>query len=101
MNDVDIVLTYDDTADGSSIVRHRRHSSRRQLVRSIRTVEVGGSDRGVTVRFDEPPSDIGDGWISLDTSRCSGRSVRTILRILEPGGLWQVTRDGECSEHDG
>lgn len=30
--------------------------------------EVGGADRGVTVRFDVPPADIGDAWISLDTS---------------------------------
>jgi hypothetical protein len=31
-------------------------------------VEVSGSDRGATLRFDVPPSDIGDAWIGLDTS---------------------------------
>lgn len=37
---VDIVLTYDGTAD----------------------------ERGVTVRFDTPPADIGGAWISLDAN---------------------------------
>jgi hypothetical protein len=36
--------------------------------RSLRSIEINDSDRGVTVRFDVPPSDIGDAWISLDAS---------------------------------
>lgn len=70
MTDNDVVLTYDGTADGNSIIVTAGIAIIEDSIEAsgLTTVEVGGSDRGVTVRFDAPPSDIGDAWISLDAS---------------------------------
>lgn len=65
----DIVLSYDGTADAESIVVTAGTSAIDVKDGSDSAlVELIGCDRGVTVRFDELPSDIGDAWISLDTS---------------------------------
>ncbi len=66
----DIVLTYDGAADANSIIVSAGIAAIEDAdgASGLAIVEVSGSDRGVTVRFDVPPSDIGDAWISLDTS---------------------------------
>jgi DNA-binding transcriptional MerR regulator len=70
ITDSDVVLTYDGAADADSVIvtvgtaAIDDDSDPSELV----TVEIDDSDRGVTVRFDVPPSDTGDAWISLDTS---------------------------------
>lgn len=66
--DVDIVLTYDGTADENSIVVTAGAAIPKDAASDLQTVEVAGSERGVTVRFDTPPADIGDAWISLDAA---------------------------------
>lgn len=66
----DIVLSYDGTTDenlilvtaGTTAIDDTGDAS------ELAIFELLGSDHGVTVRFDEPPSDIGDAWISLDTN---------------------------------
>lgn len=70
MNDVEIVLTYDGTEDENSIVVTAGTAVVDDEVDTsgLTTIEVSGGDRGVTVRFDVPPADIGDAWISLDAS---------------------------------
>jgi DNA-binding transcriptional MerR regulator len=66
---VDIVLTYDGTADDLIVVTAGAAIPEEAVTASdLRTVEVAGSERGVTVGFDLPPADIGDAWISLDAS---------------------------------
>lgn len=68
-HDSDIVLTYDGTTDENSILVTVGTSIDDGAIAppaGLTTVEVAGADRGVTVRFDVPPSDIGDAWISLD-----------------------------------
>lgn len=66
----DIVVTYDGAADTSSIIVTAGTTAIGGTGGSseLAVVEVGGADRGVTVRFDQPPSDIGDAWVSLDAS---------------------------------
>lgn len=66
----DIVLTYDGSADASSIVVTAGVAGIGDAgdASALASVEVAGVDRGVTVTFDVPPSDIGDAWISLDAS---------------------------------
>lgn len=68
--DVDIVLTYDGAADEDSIVVTAGTAIPGQAVTTseLRIVEVAGSERGVTVRFDTPPANIGDAWTSLDAT---------------------------------
>lgn len=70
LENVDIMLTYDGTTDGTSIVVTAGTANLEDDVDApdLNTIEVAGSDRGVTVRFDVPPADIGDAWISLDAS---------------------------------
>lgn len=70
ITDSDIVLSYDGTGGESSILVTAGVTAVDDTGRAseLAIFEVLGSDRGVTVRFDEPPSDIGDAWISLDTS---------------------------------
>lgn len=63
------MLTYDGTTDENSILVTVGTSIDDGAIAppaGLTTVEVAGADRGVTVRFDVPPSDIGDAWISLD-----------------------------------
>jgi DNA-binding transcriptional MerR regulator len=68
--DSDVVLTYDGTADGNSIIVTAGSPVTEPPIEAsgLAPIEVSGSHRGVTVRFDVPPSDVGDAWISLDTS---------------------------------
>lgn len=68
--DTDIVLTYDGSGDEDSIVVTAGFVAvdDADVLSELAVVEVGGADWGVTVRFDVPPADIGDAWISLDTS---------------------------------
>jgi len=70
ITNVDIVLTYDGTADENSIDVTAGTAIPQSAVTAadLRTVEVAGCERGVTVRFDTPPADIGDAWISLDAN---------------------------------
>jgi hypothetical protein len=70
LNDVEIVLTYDGTEDKNSIVVTAGTAVVDDAVDTsgLTTIDVSGGDRGVTVRFDVPPADIGDAWISLDAS---------------------------------
>lgn len=70
ITDSDIVLTYDGAADENSIIVTAGTAAIDDAsgASEMAIVEVSGADRGVTVRFDVPPSDIGDAWISLDTS---------------------------------
>lgn len=69
ITDSDIVLTYDG-ADANSIIVTVGTAAIDQDndPSELTTVEIVASDRGVTVRFDVPPPDIGDAWISLDAS---------------------------------
>lgn len=66
----DVVLTYAGAADGTSLIVSAGvpFSGDADGAPELTVVEVAGSERGVTVRFDVPPGDIGDAWISLDTS---------------------------------
>lgn len=68
--EVDIVLTYDGTADENSIsvTVGTAIPEQSSTASDLRTVEVAGAERGVTIRFDTPPADLGDAWISLDAS---------------------------------
>lgn len=66
ISDGDIVLSYDGTIDANSIVVTAGTTA--IAAPDQAPFELIGCDRGVTVRFDEAPSDIGDAWISLDTS---------------------------------
>lgn len=67
---VDIMLTYDGIADENSILVTAGIAVQEESVTGsdLRTVEVASSGRGVTVRFDTRPGDIGDAWISRDAS---------------------------------
>ena len=90
MRDVEIVLTYDGTEDGDAILVSAGIpiSDAAVDLRGFTTVDVAGGDRGVTVRFDEPPADIGDAWISLDAS-LDGYGLETTgvyRQILTPQG---------------
>jgi DNA-binding transcriptional MerR regulator len=69
-DNVDIVLTYDGTADENSILVTAGTVILDESIATsdLQDVEVTGSERGVTVRFDTPPADIGDAWISLDAN---------------------------------
>jgi hypothetical protein len=40
----------------------------KEAASDLQVVEVDGSERGVTVRFETPAIDIGDAWISLDAA---------------------------------
>jgi DNA-binding transcriptional MerR regulator len=70
ITDSDIVLAYDGAADAKSIIVTVGTAGidDDSDLSELATVEIDDSDRGVTVRFDVPPSDIGDAWISLDAS---------------------------------
>jgi DNA-binding transcriptional MerR regulator len=71
MRDVEIVLTYDGTEGGDAILVSAGTAISDAAaidLRGFTTVDVAGGDRGVTIRFDVPPADIGDAWISLDAS---------------------------------
>lgn len=70
ITDSNIVLAYDGAADESLITVTAGTAAIDDAsgASEMAIVEVSGADRGVTVRFDVPPSDIGDAWISLDTS---------------------------------
>lgn len=69
ITDSEIVLTYDGAADANSIIVTAGTAAIDDAggASELAVVEVDGADRGVTVRFDVPPSDIGDAWLSLDT----------------------------------
>ncbi len=65
----DVVLTYDGADDATIVVT--AGAADIDPVRGtteLALVDITGSERGVTVRFDPPPSDIGDAWISLDAT---------------------------------
>lgn len=68
--DGDIVLTYDGATEQNAIIVTAGTSAIHDAGdgSKLATVELCGCDRGVTVRFDAPPSDVGDAWLSLDTS---------------------------------
>lgn len=65
---VDIVLIYDGTTDENSILVTAGAAIPAEAASDLQIVEVAGSNRGVTVRFESPPADIGDAWISLDAA---------------------------------
>ena len=69
-HDADIVVTYDGSADENSITITAGTAIAEEGIDAsgFTTVEVLGCQRGVTVRFDVPPSDVGDAWLSLDAS---------------------------------
>jgi len=90
LNDVEIVLTYDGTEDENSIVVTAGTAVLDDAVDTsgLTTIDVSGGDRGVTVRFDVPPADIGDAWISLDASldEYELETTGTYRQILTPTG---------------
>jgi DNA-binding transcriptional MerR regulator len=70
---VEVVVTYDGTKDENSIVVTAGIAIDGEVddtidASGLATIDVSGGDRGVSVRFDVPPADIGDAWISLDAS---------------------------------
>lgn len=67
ISDVDLVLTYDGTADDTIVVTAGT-PTQDAVVPGLDVMEVAGADRGATVRFDTPPGDIGDAWIALDAN---------------------------------
>jgi DNA-binding transcriptional MerR regulator len=85
-----IVLTYDGAADERSIVVAAGATADDDPgdTSELAIVEVGEADLGVTVRFDVPPSDIGDAWISLDTGlEAYGLETTGVYRqVLTPRG---------------
>src|SRR5215213_9260073 len=89
LDGVEIVVTYDGTEDGNSIVVTAGAVIDAAVDASgLTTIDVSGGDRGVTVRFDVPPADIGDAWISLDASLDEyGLETTGVYRqILTPKG---------------
>ncbi|GAB3246435.1 hypothetical protein GCM10027425_01800 [Alteromonas gracilis] len=90
ITDRDIVLIYDGSDDASSIVVAAGSAAldSGDDASDLVAREIPGTDRGVTVRFDAAPSDIGDAWISLDASLSrDGLETTGVYRhILTPQG---------------
>lgn len=86
--DVDVVLTYDGITDEDVVVVTAGTAAPDAAALDLDVVEVEGADRGVTVRFDIPPSDTGDAWITLD--------ARLADHGLETTGVYRqiLTRQG-------
>lgn len=86
---VDLVLTYDGTDESSIVVTAGTAIPDEAATASdLTTVDVAGSERGVTVRFDTPPADIGDAWISLDANleEQDLETTGVYRQTLTPGG---------------
>lgn len=87
VTDVDIVLTYDGSSDDSIVVTAGAPTSDAQ-VPGLGAVRVEGAEHGANVRFDTPPSDIGDAWIAIDANlEQSGQETTGVYRQT-------LTRDG-------
>lgn len=79
--DADIVLTYDGTDDDTIVVTAGTTGSVGATapgvdVLGLDVVDLPGTDRGVTVRFDTPPTSIGDAWLTVD-AELENRSLTT------------------------
>jgi DNA-binding transcriptional MerR regulator len=90
---VEVVVTYDGTKDENSIVVTAGIPIDGEVddtidASGLATIDVSGGDRGVSVRFDVPPADIGDAWISLDASldEYGVETTGVYRQILTPKG---------------
>lgn len=89
ISDVDIVLTYDGTADDAIVVTAGTPTAD-AVVPGLEVLEVAGADPGATVRFDTPPGDIGDAWIALDANLAeNGQETTGVYRqtLTRQGGI--------------
>lgn len=81
-----LVLTYDGTADDSIVVTVGVEADVRTA--ELDLVDVCAVQDGVSVRFEEPPADMADAWLALD-SELEDRGLRTTgvyRQITTPGG---------------
>jgi hypothetical protein len=82
----DVVLTYDGTSEDVIVVAAGVEGELRAP--EVDVVEVPGVADGVSVRFEEPPADVGDAWIALD-SQLERRGLRTAgvyRQLISPDG---------------
>lgn len=89
LDEVDLVLTYDGTAEDTIVVTAGTPAAE-GAVPGLDTVLVKGADRGASVRFDSAPPDIGDAWIAMDAALGeSGRETTGVYRQTLPraGGV--------------
>jgi DNA-binding transcriptional MerR regulator len=86
-----VVLIYDGTDGADTIVVTAGSVALDDAApgTALSNVEIRGCDRGVTVRFEQPPADIGDAWISLDR-RLEDQALETTgvyRQVVEPDGV--------------
>lgn len=88
VTDVEVVLTYDGTSEDSIVVTAGAPTSDARVIPGLEAVRVEGAEHGASVRFDTPPSDIGDAWIAIDANlEQRGQETTGVYRQT-------LTRDG-------